>query len=157
MKNQWRVILGLVLVLIVVIFAVLNNQAVPVNFGFTKISGPLILIILGSAIIGALVGLLTSTTTIWNQRKELKAVQKELDIYKNDMDKLVKEETEKVQRSFDNQLADLQAKQAAAAAPQVAEPVVNEQTSNTEVDATPVSGSRIDRYVKPRVNEEEQK
>ena len=151
MKNQWRVILGLVLVLIVVIFAVLNNQAVPVNFGFTKISGPLILIILGSAIIGALVGLLTSTTTIWNQRKELK----ELDIYKNDMDKLVKEETEKVQRSFDNQLADLQAKQAAA--PQVAEPVVNEQTSNTEVDATPVSGSRIDRYVKPRVNEEEQK
>ena len=26
MKNQWRVILGLVLVLIVVIFAVLNNQ-----------------------------------------------------------------------------------------------------------------------------------
>ena len=91
MKNQWRVILGLVLVLIVVIFAVLNNQAVPVNFGFTKISGPLILIILGSAIIGALVGLLTSTTTIWNQRKELKAVQKELVIYKNDMDKLVKE------------------------------------------------------------------
>ena len=87
MKNQWRVILGLVLVLIVVIFAVLNNQAVPVNFGFTKISGPLILIILGSAIIGALVGLLTSTTTIWNQRKELKAVQKELDIYKNDMPK----------------------------------------------------------------------
>lgn len=76
-------------------------------------------------------------------------------IYKNDMDKLVKEETEKVQRSFDNQLADLQVKQAAA--PQVAEPVVNEQTSNTEVDATPVSGSRIDRYVKPRVNEEEQK
>jgi len=52
-------------------------------------------------------------------------------------------------------LADLQAKQAAA--PQVAEPVVNEQTSNTEVDATPVSGSRIDRYVKHRVNEEEQK
>ncbi|EPF4528199.1 LapA family protein, partial [Enterococcus faecalis] len=77
------------------------------------------------------------------------------DIYKNDMDKLVKEETEKVQRSFDNQLADLQAKQAAA--PQVSEPVVNEQTSNTEVDVTPVSGSRIDRYVKPRVNEEEQK
>ena len=70
------------------------------------------------------------------------------------MDKLVKEETEKVQRSFDNQLADLQAKQAAA--PQVSEPVVNEQTSNTEVDVTPVSGSRIDRYVKPRVNEEEQ-
>ncbi|MGH2183238.1 LapA family protein, partial [Enterococcus faecalis] len=65
------------------------------------------------------------------------------------------EETEKVQRSFDNQLADLQAKQAAG--PQVAEPVLNEQTSNTEVDATPVSGSRIDRYVKRRVNEEEQK
>lgn len=52
-------------------------------------------------------------------------------------------------------MADLQAKQAAA--PQVSEPVVNEQTSNTEVDVTPVSGSRIDRYVKPRVNEEEQK
>lgn len=155
MKNQWRVILGLVLVLIVVTFAVLNNQVVPVNFGFTKISEPLILITLGSVIIDALVGLLTSTTTIWNQRKELKAVQKELVIYKNDTDKLVKEETEKVQHSFGNQLADLQVKQAAA--PQVAEPVVNEQTLNTEVDATPVSGSRIDRYMKPRVNKEERK
>ena len=37
MKNQWRVILGLVLVLIVVIFAVLNNQAVPVNLVLLKL------------------------------------------------------------------------------------------------------------------------
>ena len=71
------------------------------------------------------------------------------------MDKLVKEETEKFNVLLIINWLICQAKQAAA--PQVAEPVVNEQTSNTEVDATPVSGSRIDRYVKPRVNEEEQK
>lgn len=140
MKNQWRVIVGLVLVLIVVIFAVLNNQVVPVNFGFVKITGPLILIILGSAILGALVGLLTSTTTMWNQRKELKTLKKETEIYKNEADKLVQEESEKVKRAYENQLAELQAKY---------DELKQENPSSLET-TEPLSESRIERYTKPR-------
>ena len=144
MKNQWRVVIGLVLVLIVVIFAVLNNQTVPVSFGFAKISGPLILIILGSAIVGALIGLLTSTTTMWKQKKHVKELQKDIEIYKNDTDNLAQEEVEKVKRSYENQLAELQAKYDAAT--QAPIPSV--------ADTEPV-GSRVDHFTKPRSNEEE--
>ncbi|ALS00682.1 hypothetical protein ATZ33_04635 [Enterococcus silesiacus] len=144
MKNQWRVVMGLVLVLIVVIFAVLNNQTVPVNFGFTKISGPLILIILGSAIVGALIGLLTSTTTMWKQKKQVKELKKDIELYKNDADQLAQEEVEKVKRTYENQLAELQAKYDATKAQVPIEPVI---------DTEPV-GSRVDHFTKPRNNEE---
>lgn len=140
MKNQWRVILGLVLVLLVVLFAVFNNQNVPVNFGFIKISGPLILIILGSAIIGALIGLLTSTTTIWKQKKQVKELEKTLDSYKNKTDELAEEEVAKVKRHYENELAELQAKYEAGATVEVTE-------------EEPV-GRRVDHYTKPR-NEEQ--
>ncbi|MGX7243393.1 LapA family protein [Enterococcus quebecensis] len=144
MKNQWRVIIGLVLVLIIVIFAVLNNQTVPVSFGFAKISGPLILIILGSAILGALIGLLTSTTTMWKQKKQVKELEKTIEIYKNDADKLTQEEVEKVKRTYENQLAELQAK--------YDEAIVNTPLTAAE-DTAPV-GSRVDHFTKPRSNEE---
>lgn len=133
MKNQWRVILGLVLVLVIVLFAVLNSQAVPVNFGFTQISGPLILIILGSAILGALIGLLTSTTTIWKQKKQIK----ELASYKEDTDKSAQEEIEKVKQNYETKLTELQEKyDALAPMPEVSE-------------EEPV-GSRVDHFTKPR-------
>jgi putative membrane protein len=135
LKNQGRVIFGLVLVLIIVLFAVLNNQTVPVNFGFTKVSGPLILIILGSAILGALIGLLTSTTTMWKQKKQVKELEKQLDAYQNETDKIVAEEVEKVKRQYENQLLEAKA--------------LSETTSQEPV------GSRIDRFTKPRNSEEE--
>ena len=55
MKKQSSVIIGFLLVLIIVVFAVLNNRNVPVNFGIASFSAPLILVIIGSAIIGALI------------------------------------------------------------------------------------------------------
>ncbi|WP_321384015.1 lipopolysaccharide assembly protein LapA domain-containing protein [uncultured Enterococcus sp.] len=110
MKNQWRVIVGLLLVLVIVVFAVLNSQNVPVNFGFAKISGPLILIILGSAIIGALVGVITSVTTILDQKKRIKDLIKDKDMYKDETDRLVQEAVEQTERSNENRLAELQQK-----------------------------------------------
>lgn len=136
MKNQWRVFIGLFLVLIVVIFAVMNNQQVPVNFGFAKITGPLIMIILGSAIIGAIVGLIASTSTMWQQKKEIKKLEKDTEMYKNEASKLASEATDKVKREYENQLAELQAKYDA----------IN-QNSATEPE---ILESRVDRYTKPR-------
>lgn len=136
MKNQWRVFIGLFLVLIVVIFAVLNNQQVPVNFGFVKITGPLIVIILGSAIIGAIVGLIASTTTMWQQKKEIKKLEKNTEMYKNDASKLATEEADRVKREYENQLAELQAKYDAVIQNTATEPEISE--------------SRVDRFTKPR-------
>lgn len=81
MKNQWRVIVGVILVFIIVLFAVLNSQSVPVSFGFTKITGPLILIIIISAILGFTIGLLTSIGTILKQKKTIKELKEELKDY----------------------------------------------------------------------------
>ncbi|MBO0469201.1 DUF1049 domain-containing protein [Enterococcus sp. DIV0242_7C1] len=141
MKNQWRVVIGLVLVLIIVVFAVLNSQTVPVNFGVAKISGPLILTILGSAIIGALIGLLTSTTTMWKQKKQVKELEKTIETYKNDSEQATQAEVEEIKRSYENQLAELQAKYEASLSMNTAEPVDPESV-----------GSRVDHFTKPRNN-----
>lgn len=78
MKNQWRLIVGVILVVMVVLFAVLNSQSVPVSFGFTKITGPLILVIIISAVLGIIIGLLTSIGTILKQKKLLRELREEL-------------------------------------------------------------------------------
>ena len=36
MKNQWRLVVGIILILLIVIFAILNIEVVPINFGFTQ-------------------------------------------------------------------------------------------------------------------------
>lgn len=139
MKNQWRVIAWVALVLIIVIFAVLNNQVVPVNFGFLEISGPLILVILSSSIIGVLVGLLASTTTMWQQRKKVKELEKSVELYKTEAKKLATEEAEKVQRNYENQLADLQAKYDALTS-----------TARSFEDISSEENNRVERFTKPR-------
>lgn len=75
MKNQWRVIVGILLILVIVLFAVANNMTVPINFGFTTIQSPLILVIIGSALLGALILLLVSTSAMFRQ-KRTKAIEK---------------------------------------------------------------------------------
>ena len=45
MKNQWRLVVGIILILVIVIFAILNIEVVPINFGFTQLNRPLIIII----------------------------------------------------------------------------------------------------------------
>ena len=49
MKKQWKVFLGFILVLVIVIFALSNSQEVPVNFLIKKIYLSLVLVIIGSA------------------------------------------------------------------------------------------------------------
>lgn len=58
MKNQKKLVLGLVLVLVVVIFALLNTSPAAINFGITTIKVPLILLIVLLLLIGALVAFL---------------------------------------------------------------------------------------------------
>lgn len=137
MKNQWRVIIGVVLIAIIVLFAILNNQMVPVNFGFTEVSGPLILVILLSAIVGILVGLLTSTTTIWQQRKKVKELEKSVELYKTEAQKLAKDEAEKVQRKYENKLAELQVEYDALA-------------SKSFEDNSSEEQNRVEHFTKPR-------
>lgn len=108
MKNQWRIILGLVLTLLIVIFAVMNNMSVPINFGISKWSAPLVIIIIGSAFIGAIVIALVTTTTIWQQKKQIAELNKQLNQLKSDIDKQVESRKQELEREYNNKVAALQ-------------------------------------------------
>lgn len=96
MKAQWAILIGLVLAIIIAIFAVVNVDPVPVNYLFGEARWPLILVILGSALLGALVsGMLAMVRSFTLSRKvkaletekatrdaELHAAQNELTVYK---------------------------------------------------------------------------
>lgn len=78
MKFQWSLILGLIFALLTAIFAVMNVDPVLVNFGFDVVSIPLILVILGCALIG---GVVVGSYGIYRQyklQKEIKSLKAEL-------------------------------------------------------------------------------
>lgn len=78
MKNQWRLYLSLFFAFVIIIFAILNNQSVSISFGFTAFSAPLILVIFGSAFIGALIVSLVVTSSYWRQTKEIKELKQQV-------------------------------------------------------------------------------
>jgi lipopolysaccharide assembly protein A len=55
LKTQWLLILALVFALITAIFAVINVNSVEVNFLFATTQIPLILIIVGSTLLGGII------------------------------------------------------------------------------------------------------
>lgn len=54
MKFQWSLLFGLIFAIIIALFAIYNVNTVPVNYVFGTAQWPLILVILGSALLGAL-------------------------------------------------------------------------------------------------------
>ncbi|MCZ2258387.1 LapA family protein [Sporosarcina sp. G11-34] len=57
MKVQWELVLGLLFAVIIAVFAVVNVDAVQVNYVFGKAEWPLVLIILCSALLGAAISM----------------------------------------------------------------------------------------------------
>lgn len=109
MKKQWKVFLGFVLVLVIVIFALSNSQEVPVNFLIKKIYLSLVLVIIASALIGALVVFLTSGTTLFQQRREIKQLKETVQKYETNNQQKLEEEKAAFKRERDNELAVLKA------------------------------------------------
>lgn len=113
MKKQGRLITVLVLALIVVIFAVLNVEPVAINFGFTHVRWPLIIVILVSLLIGAIITFLAATGSTLSQRKAQKEMTKEVTELRDNQAAQIKAavEAEKIKnkRAFDKALADKEA------------------------------------------------
>jgi len=83
MKIQWSLIFALIFALITALFAVINVDPVEVNFYFDVVSIPLILIILGCALIG---GVIVGSFGIFRQyklQKEIKTLNAELTKLRN--------------------------------------------------------------------------
>ncbi|WP_461213123.1 LapA family protein [Lacticaseibacillus sp. GG6-2] len=93
MKNQQRLIVGIVLALVLIIFALLNGQAVTVNFFGAMVHWPLIVVIVVAVLIGALIAVLITTTSNAKNRKALKQLQAEVDALHTDVDKQIEAAT----------------------------------------------------------------
>ena len=79
MKVQWALILGLIFAIIIALFAMVNIEDVPVNYMFGEAYWPLILVILGSALIGAIISASFSLVRIFSLQREAKQLRKQLD------------------------------------------------------------------------------
>lgn len=106
MRSQWTLILGLLFALIIAIFAVINVEAVQVNYLFGSMSTPLILVIMASTLFGGLaVGSLGMFRVFVLQRK-VKHLEKQLNDGMNAVPVIVEEEEkpeeEIIEPTFEN-------------------------------------------------------
>lgn len=79
MKQQWQLFVGLLLSLVIIVFAAMNTVVVPIQLGFGEFSTPLIIIIFGAIFMGAVLISLLTTSILWKQKKTIKQLKKEKD------------------------------------------------------------------------------
>ena len=103
MKNQWRLVAGIILIIIIVLFAVFNVDSVPVNFGFVVLDGPLIIVILVSLLMGSLITLLVATGSGTKKNKEFKQMRAEVDAKSKEIQTAV----DTAKAGYEQQLSDL--------------------------------------------------
>lgn len=78
MKAQWMLILTLIFALITAIFAVINVDAVRVNFIFTQADIPLILVVLGSTLLGGLIAALLGMLRQFKLKRSMRQLEKRI-------------------------------------------------------------------------------
>ncbi|MGG4220527.1 lipopolysaccharide assembly protein LapA domain-containing protein [Paenibacillus jamilae] len=90
LKTQWSLIAALVIALLTAVFAVINVNSVQVNLLFSRVSIPLILLILGCTLLG---GLIVGSFGIFRQYR----LQREIKRLTNQLHTLQEEHTTAVE------------------------------------------------------------
>lgn len=95
MKFQWTLLLGLVFALIVAVFAVINVDPVTVNYLFGESEWPLILVILGSVLMGGIIVGSVGLFRMFVLQREVKTLKKKNKVLEDQLDQKdsVQEET----------------------------------------------------------------
>ncbi|WP_025783540.1 lipopolysaccharide assembly LapA domain-containing protein [Sporosarcina sp. D27] len=78
MKSQWMLLFGLLFAIIIAVFAVFNVDKVPVDYVFGEAHWPLVLVILGSALLGALASGLFTVFRSVKTRHEVKVLKRQI-------------------------------------------------------------------------------
>lgn len=78
MKVQWLLIISLLFAILIAVFAVNNVEAVPVNYVFGESQWPLILVILLSALAGALISGSFALFRSYKLSRQVKSLKKEM-------------------------------------------------------------------------------
>ncbi|WP_227940178.1 LapA family protein [Alkalihalobacillus deserti] len=77
MRGQWGLIIGLIFAILIAVFAVINVDAVRVNYLFGNAEWPLILVILGSVLMGAIVAGTVGMLRMYELQAEIKRLKKQ--------------------------------------------------------------------------------
>jgi uncharacterized integral membrane protein len=77
MKFQWALLFGFLFALIVAVFAVINVDNVTVNYLFGESQWPLILVILGSVLMGGMIVGSVGLVRIYSLQRKVKILKKE--------------------------------------------------------------------------------
>ncbi|WP_282172580.1 LapA family protein [Cytobacillus firmus] len=77
MKFQWTLLFGFLFALIVAVFAVINVDNVTVNYLFGESQWPLILVILGSVLMGGLIVGSVGIVRIYSLQRHVKLLKRE--------------------------------------------------------------------------------
>ncbi len=89
MKNQAKLILGIIILIIITVFAIQNTKSVELDLIFTHFETPLVLIILFSVLLGVIVGMIGAATNTSAKSREIKKlnrqVEKEKDLRKQEL------------------------------------------------------------------------
>lgn len=94
MKSQWTLIFGLIFAIIISIFAIVNMEKVPVDYVFGESYVPLVLVILFSALLGALISISFSAIKIFSSSRKVTALEKQL----NQRDSIIVEKDREIVR-----------------------------------------------------------
>lgn len=94
---QWTWIVGLIFAIIIAVFSVMNVEAVPVNYIFGTAEWPLVLVILGSALLGAAVSGFIALFRTFKAKHHTKEVAKDLEA-KEALIKALKSEIEQLKK-----------------------------------------------------------
>jgi putative membrane protein len=75
LKEQWRLIVGLIIVIIIAVFAIMNVEEVPVSFIIGEARWPLILVILGSALLGVIISTCFAGIKIFKMQRTIQELK----------------------------------------------------------------------------------
>jgi uncharacterized integral membrane protein len=78
MKFQWNLLFGLLFAIVIAWFAIVNVESVKVNYIFGEAQWPLILVILGSAFLGAIISIFVAMFRSVQSKHRMKELQKEM-------------------------------------------------------------------------------
>ncbi|GAW99436.1 LapA family protein [Secundilactobacillus mixtipabuli] len=88
MKRQGKVIIAILLVILIAIFSVMNTESIPVHFGVTTVSWPLVLILLVAIFLGAILMFLFATISNFQNKRTIKQQAEQIQALKTRLDEI---------------------------------------------------------------------
>ncbi|PIC80662.1 hypothetical protein CSV75_02395 [Sporosarcina sp. P18a] len=85
MKFQWTVLVGLLFAVFIALFAVFNVESVSVNYFFGTEMIPLVLIILGSALLGAIISGFFAIYKTYRNGRRVKELEKQVQLKEKEL------------------------------------------------------------------------